>query len=370
VLLVAPLPPPVGGIASWTKNVMTYFQALEKKEVNLQLCDSSNKNRRITSRSTLQRIYQGIQNSFRIYKQVKNSLVNKPDVIHLVSSASFSVLKDLLILNLAKRNKIPVVTHWRFGRIPELSEQKNWEYKLLAKVINKSAFSIVIDKQSYNTLVDNGFTNILQMPNPLAADLGEKTAYLKQNYVPRPVNELLFVGHVVVDKGVFELVEACTRIQEVKQLTLVGPYEIEIQNQLTDIAKERVNGTWLKFTGALDKVEVMKLMQAHAILVLASYSEGFPNAVLEGEGNGCAIIGSFVGAIPEMLDIDSEKPCGICVPHKNTEALEEAIRKCIANSAEVRSMGINGLNKVLNSYTMDKVFSEYVHYWKKSVTKA
>lgn len=364
--MVAPLPPPVGGIASWTKNVTSYYQSLEEKEINLFLCDSSNKNRRITSRSTLQRIYQGIKNSFRIYTQVKLNLALKPDVIHLVSSASFSVLKDFLILRLAKRNNIPVVTHWRFGRIPELSQQKNWEYKLLSKVIHKSAFSIVIDKKSYTTLIDNGFTNVLQMPNPLAADLGKHTAYLKENYAPRPANKLLFVGHVVIDKGVFELVEACVGIQNVNQLTLVGPYETEIYNQLIEIAKKRDNGAWLKFTGALEKNEVMKLMQSHAILALPSFTEGFPNVVLEGLGMGCAIIGSFVGAIPEMIDHDTEYASGICIPHKNTDALQKAIKQLINEPEIIKRMGTNGLQKVLNSYTMQHVFSEYVHYWKKA----
>lgn len=363
VLLVAPLPPPIGGIASWTLNVTAYHKSLESKDINLTLCDSSSKGRRITSRSHLVRIYVGIINSFKIYQRVKNYIKNKPDVIHLVSSASFSLLKDLLIIKLAKRNSIPVITHWRFGRIPQLAEHNNWEFKLLRRVIQKSSRSIVIDLTSYSTLIKKGFTNVIQMPNPIAADVGHQTKALVDNYKKRPTGDILFVGHVVTGKGVFELVEACTPNQMVNRLTLIGPYEEHTKDTLLAIAKERNNGSWLSFLGALDKPEVLEKMREHSIIALPSYTEGFPNVVLEGMAMGTAIIGTYVGAIPEMLDVKSIHPCGICVPHQNTEELKKAIEYAVNNPKKMEEMAKNGLKKVLSSYTMEQVFAEYHEHW-------
>ncbi len=367
VLLVSPLPPPVGGIATWTVNVTNYHKSLESPVIYLSHCDSSSKGRRITSRSSFARIYVGIINSFKIYKRVRKHIKNKPDVIHLVSSASFSVLKDLLIIRLAKRNKIPVITHWRFGRIPQLAEKNNWEYKLLSRIIKKSNRSIVIDLTSYNTLLKKGFTNVLQMPNPIAADVGEQSKILVDTYKVRPPGHILFVGHVVREKGIFELVEACTPNQKIDRLTLVGPYEEHIKEALLDIAKNRSNGSWLKFEGALNKPEVLEHMRAHSIVALPSYTEGFPNVVLEAMASGAAVVGTSVGAIPEMLDVKTEQTCGICVPHKNTEELKGAIEYASNNPAIMQTMAKNGINKVLASYTMEQVFNEYTQHWLNAV---
>lgn len=363
VLLVSPLPPPVGGIATWTVNVTTYHKSLESSDINLSHCDSSSRGRRITSRSHFVRIYVGMVNSIKIYKKVRNYIKNKPDVIHLVSSASLSLLKDLLIIRLAKKNKIPVITHWRFGRIPQLVEQNNWEYKLLCRVIQNSYRSIVIDLTSYTTLIKKGFTNVLQMPNPMAADVGQQSKVLVENYNKRPSGNILFVGHVVRGKGVFELVEACTQIPMVNNLTLVGPYEEHIKETLLGIAKARNEGSWLSFLGTLDKFEVLERMKNHSIVTLPSHSEGFPNTLIEAMASGAAAVATHVGAIPEMLDIKSSQPCGLCVPPENPQELKNAIEFAVTNPDTMEEMGKNGLKKALSSYTMEQVFAQYCKHW-------
>ncbi len=368
VVLVAPLPPPIGGIASWTVNVTDYYKTLENKEIALTLCDSSSKHRRITSRSQFTRIYTGIINSFRIYKKVKNLIKNKPDIIHLVSSASYSLLKDLLIIRLAKQNNIPVIAHWRFGRIPQLAEQPNWEYKLISKVIKKSKYSIVLDLLSYNTLISKGFTNICQMPNPISIGVANQCITVNENYQKRPPGNILFVGHVVKQKGVFELVEACAVIEKVECLTLVGPYEEHTKVALMEIAKKRASGAWLIFEGALEKSKVLEKMRAHSMVALPSYTEGFPNVVLEGMAMGAAIIATNVGAIPQMLDIESKQKCGLCVKPKNTEELTKAIEYAVTSPNKLQEMGQNGIKKVLANYTMQKVFSDYQKLWRSNTT--
>lgn len=370
VLLVSPLPPPVGGIASWTVNVLNYYNQSSKENIELALCDSSNKERRITSRSYFTRIYSGIINSLKTFNKVKKNLKHNPDVIHLVSSSSYSLLKDLLIIRLARRKNIATVTHWRFGRIPDLATRNNWEYKLLCHVIKKSTHSIVIDSKSFNLLKEKGFTNVLNVPNPIADELGLIAETIFHELKPRIANHLLFVGHVVTQKGIYELVEACKNSDKKIRLTIIGPYEEEVKQRLLTISENSKKGSWLEFLGALDKEEVLKHMKEHPILVLPSYTEGFPNVVLEAMAMGCAVIGTNVGAIPEMLDIGSETPSGICVPHGNTLALEEAINELIERPEIIQEFGRNGIRKVLDYYSMKVIFSKYCEVWNISLRKA
>lgn len=68
--------------------------------------------------------------------------------MHITSSASLSLPKDIRLLKKARRKVIRTVIQFRFGRIPELSKNMNWEWKLLVKVIRLADVTIVIDQQS------------------------------------------------------------------------------------------------------------------------------------------------------------------------------------------------------------------------------
>ena len=369
IILVSPLPPPVGGIASWTPNIINYFANGESK-IELTLLNSALKGKSITSNSLVKRFYSGIYNSLWINIEFRKLLKNnKPSLIHLVSSSSLALFKDYLLVTLAKKLKIPVILHWRFGRIPSLAAQGNWEWKLLNVVIKTSTLSIVIDSKSYNTLSNAGFTNIVNIPNPLGLDIEQKSRALFGKFNQRQQDQLIFVGHILRSKGVYELIEACSQLPLIKKLLLIGPCEENVKKDLRAIARKRENGVWLNLVGELSKDQVLEHMFISPVLVLPSYTEGFPNAVLEGMAMGCAVIATDVGAIPEMLDIQSINPCGICIPPHNVEKLKEAILELVIDPSKIEAMGKNGMERVLNNYTFERIAEKYKTVWENASNK-
>ena len=363
VLLISPLPPPIGGIASWTPNIIKFF-ASNGSNIELTLLNSALKGKTITSNSLIKRYYSGIYSFVWINITFKRLIRdNKPSLIHLVSSSSLALYKDYFLIGLARMFKIPVVMHWRFGRIPALADSRNWEWKLLKAVIRRSCISIVIDSKSYKTLQNAGFKNIVNIPNPLGMDIEQKSKAIFGKLNLRQKNRLIFVGHIVRSKGVYELVEACSQLPIVHELSLIGPGEEDIKHELEAIASKRENGTWFKLIGALNKDQVLEQMIYSPVLILPSYTEGFPNAVLEGMAMGCAVIATDVGAIPEMLNVQSKNPCGICVTPKHVEKLKEAILELMHDPAKMEEMGRNGVERVLSTYTMEKIAVKYECVW-------
>jgi glycosyltransferase involved in cell wall biosynthesis len=363
VLLISPLPPPVGGIATWTPNIINYF-ARDENNITMTLLNSALRGKSITSNSLALRVYSGIYTFlWIIFKFRKIIKVSRPGIIHLVSSSSLALFKDYVLVRLAKNLKIPVIMHWRFGRIPSLAAKRNWEWKLLNAVIKRSAFSIVIDSQSYNTLQNEGFSNIVNIPNPLGLDIEQKSKVLHGRINERQQAQLIYVGHILRSKGVYELTEACSQLPFVKNLLLIGPCEENVRKELKAVARKRDNGVWLNLIGELNKDQVLEYMFTSPVLVLPSYTEGFPNAVIEGMAMGCAIIATDVGAIPEMLDIKSKKPCGICVPPYNVNMLKEAISELMLDPKKTEVMGKNGVAKVFNNYTFEKIAEQYISVW-------
>ncbi len=92
---------------------------------------------------------------------------------------------------------------------------------------------------------------------------------------------------------------------------------------------------------------------------MPSYSEGFPNVILEAMACFCAIISTKVGAIPYILDNNS----GICVESKNTEQLNNAITHLLSNEDLRFEIGMNAFNKVKNEYSIDKIGTEIKNIW-------
>jgi glycosyltransferase involved in cell wall biosynthesis len=190
---------------------------------------------------------------------------------------------------------------------------------------------------------------------------------LVSNDIKRNINRIVFFGHIIRSKGVYELVEVCSQIKQVEELVLIGPYEEDTKRKLSILANKSDKGVCLKLTGILNKKDVLQQMLLSQIIVLPSYTEGFPNVVLEAMSMGCAVVATNVGAIPEMLALESEKPCGICVPPRNIEMLKAAILTLINDPGKAEIMGNNGKERVLNNYTLEKVISQYKSVWEEAL---
>jgi glycosyltransferase involved in cell wall biosynthesis len=365
ILLLSPLPPPSGGIASWTFNLLEY----SKKHLNgieIYNQDTGLKYREILNDNVLYRIYYGLFEGFKIFRELKRNIKsNKPDIIHLTSTPSLALIKDYFILGIAKRNRIPLVLHWHFGSMPSIFQVNNWERKLISYIIRECSQNILIDSESYRTLAREGFANIAYIPNPVSLKLEDKIrAYTEIPVKPGKIS-LTFVGHVIREKGIYELVEACCLIPEIEELKIIGSFYPSVKEELEILSGKKSSNEWLKFYGNLGNDEVLEIIHNSNILILPSYTEGFPMVILEAMAMGCAVIATDVGAIPEMLAIVSDKPCGICVPPRNVGKLKEALINMISDLAGTHQMGRHGRDRVLLNYTFTQVMELFKFSWKK-----
>jgi glycosyltransferase involved in cell wall biosynthesis len=369
ILILSPYPPPSGGIATWTKNLLADIAATGYDNEIIHHNTAYNL-KEITKFDLWSRIIYGFRELRLLLRDLETKVhTEHPDVIHLTSSASLALIKDYFIIKKAAQYRIPVITHWRFGRIPELAETRNWEWKLLNLVIRNSAYSIVIDERSYKTLIDNEFNNVVRIPNFLGLKFGKSSDLMNSDQRVRKSNSVLYVGHLIRKKGVFELVNACAALPEVGELIMAGEYETGIKDELMTLARMREDGKWLTITGNVGHDVVQDLMSSVSILTLPSHTEGFPNVLIEGMAMGCAIVATNVGAVPEILAVDSDNPCGICIPAGNTELLRDALSSVLADPDRLKELGGNGEKRVQNNYTFAKVFADYDSVWQKAFSE-
>ncbi|MCD9027357.1 glycosyltransferase [Luteimonas sp. BDR2-5] len=82
--------------------------------------------------------------------------------------------------------------------------------------------------------------------------------------------------------------------------------------------------------------DVPGLLMAHRICVLSTHYEGMPLALLEGMAAGCAVVGSAVPGVREVIDDGVD---GRLVPEADPEALADVLATLLQSEAEAARLG-------------------------------
>lgn len=359
ILILSPLPPPVGGIASWTENLIDYISK-EKIPCVIHL-NIAIRFKSITQKKKAIRLISGtIDSLILFYKFINYYIKYRPKIVHLTTPASYALFKDVMLSIMCQLFGIKLINHFHFGRIPELALHSNWEWKMIKILTRISYCSIVLDSLSQDELKKCYLGNVYTVPNPCSKEV---ELIARKEIKTIETKDLIFVGHVIPQKGVFELVESIILMEQNVNLTIVGPFEDSIKEKLMTIAQKKDFGSWLRFNGVMSRGEILELMQKSYALVLPSYSEGFPNVILESLACGCPVISTNVGAIPEMLSIGKDSQCGLCIPIHDIDSLKDSINYLYANPNKRTEFAINGKKKVLENYTMSCVYKQYDSIW-------
>ena len=138
----------------------------------------------------------------------------------------------------------------------------------------------------------------------------------------------VFVGRIVGDKGINELVAAFDKISSETskvKLLLVGPYEEDL-DPLSELTMKRMRENENILSVGYQQDVRLFLAVSHC-LVFPSYREGFPNVVMQA---GAMELPSIVTDINGCNEIISHEKNGLIVPVKSAEALYLAMNQVIS----------------------------------------
>ena len=158
----------------------------------------------------------------------------------------------------------------------------------------------------------------------------------------------VFVGRIVRDKGINELIAAFDHLHKEHQdtrLVLVGRREDNLDPVSSDTLKRIEQGDGIIAVGGQHDVRPF-YAEADA-LVFPSYREGFPNVVIEAGAMGLPSIVTDINGSREII-IDGKN--GIIIPPRDEQALYQAMKHCVENPDEIRSMAANARPLIASRY--------------------
>lgn len=179
----------------------------------------------------------------------------------------------------------------------------------------------------------------------------------------------VFVGRLVGDKGINELVSAFFQLQTPNsKLLLVGPFEAELDPLLPETLKIIESDPNIISVGF--QADVRPYFAISDCLVFPSYREGFPNVVMQA---GAMELPSIVTDINGCNEIIIEGKNGILIPVKNVELLLVAMQKMYTDNLFYRLIKQNARLMIQLRYEQQLVWEalleEYIRILKEMELK-
>jgi len=274
----------------------------------------------------------------------------------------------------AKLAGVPIRLHTVAG-LP-LLETTDFKRKIL-NIVEKITYSCATkvypnSKGLKEIIIKNNFTNSTKLKvlangssngidtsffNPQLVTQIQKETLNKQLGIQQEDFVFVFIGRLVGDKGVNELVSAFKKLQNAS-LLLVGPLETDLdplrKNTLQEIEKNP-NIISVGF-----QQDVRPYFAISDCLVFPSYREGFPNVVMQAGAMGLPSIVSNINGCNEII---KEGENGWIIPVKDTVAILNAMKNCLTNSEQFNKVKENARQLIVDRYEQkivwDAILEEY-----------
>ncbi len=202
----------------------------------------------------------------------------------------------------------------------------------------------------YNLAVKSGIRkDKLSVINNFASPeyLLNKPEYSNQNY-------FLYAGRLVKEKGLEHLLEAFSRMPEIK-LKIAGE---GVNKKALEKLAGKLNLSNVEFLGLKTLSELELLYKNSIATILPSVcSEVFGLTIVESFVFGKPVIASNIGGIPEVI---SDNYNGFLVSPGNAEEIKQAVLKLYNNNPLAVEMGINARKTIEERFTTEIYFEKLV----------
>jgi glycosyltransferase involved in cell wall biosynthesis len=344
VVYLSPLPPPGGGMGTWTRILLG--RGLPGGWTPLLVDTRLPARRRPFERP---RLIAEARRATRIGLSLLRALLReRPALVHVnVAPLDPGVYRDLVCVVLARLCRVPVVLQ-HHGLVARLEEPGRGRLRrALVAAARLAALNLVLNEASASFLRRRTRRAVALLPNFF--DHTETPARPPAPRAPGARPRAAFVGPLTAAKGAAALVAAARELPEV-DFQLFGPAAPELALLLESAPTNVV------VRGEVDHATLVAELRRSHVLVLPSEHEGFPLAVAEAMAVGLPVVATPVGAIPEMI----EDGRGGTLSSRDPERLARDLRELLADEERRLAQGRFNQRKAHRLYAYGVVAARLV----------
>ncbi|HEX6733896.1 MAG TPA: glycosyltransferase family 4 protein [Azonexus sp.] len=282
------------------------------------------------------------------------------DVVHVNTSLNRRAWwRDFAYMLVARLFGVPVLCQVHGGSLPRFSAAAGFFAPLLHAMLRLPDILVVLARselESYRRLVPG--QPVVLLPN--AIDPRSYAALDRPAPDGRPL-QLLYIGRLSREKGLYEALGGLrlARVHGIAaRLTIAGagPDAAALRNKVGQLDLERD----VRFVNPVFGEAKLALLARCDALLLPSYSEGLPYALLECMAAGMPAIVTPVGAIPDVV---VERQHGLFVPPRDMPSIARAIAHLAGDPGRLAQMGAACRQRIAATYSVDRLSEEFTRLY-------
>jgi glycosyltransferase involved in cell wall biosynthesis len=178
--------------------------------------------------------------------------------------------------------------------------------------------------------------------------------YRSIHNLPKNAIVITFVGRLIVEKGVLELIEAVkSLLHAYKNLYLMIAGDGPLKSRINKLPKRII------YLGRVEHDNVMGLLSETDILVLPSrFPEGLPTILLEAGSIGCAVIATPKGGTKEVI---TDERFGIIIDNNEILTIRKALISLINNPEKRADLAENLRKRIRENFDWEIIFNRLIN---------
>lgn len=177
--------------------------------------------------------------------------------------------------------------------------------------------------------------------------------------IPPPARIVGFVGRLVAEKGILELLAAVPKIRQripEAHFLFIGRADTDKPDALTEeVAEQYGVAGHCTFAGFQQETSLFYALMD--VFVLPSHRESFPRAPMEASAMGIPCV---VTDIPGCREVVAAERSGLLVPLGDVSALADAVVALLSDSEKAQQMGAEARNLALERFDEKRVFGRVI----------
>ena len=351
VLILGPHRAAVSGVSTHLNLLLGSSLAEDYEMVHFQVGSEGRKE------NVLMRLVRLLVAPFALFAAI---LFRHAAIVHINTSLNpRAYWRDLAFLWVAKLLRARVVYQVHGGALPQrFFEKSSLLTAFLRWTLNTPDVVVVlaqVELDAYRRFIPK--QHVALMPNGIDCRPYTQVPIVRsRNDLPL---RLLYIGRHAREKGLYETFQGLRLAHELgidARLVVAGAGPEE--QRLRRYAQALGIAGRITFAGPVFGEDKVKLFAGADVMLLPSYSEGLPYALLEAMAAGIPVIATPVGAIPDVVAHGTH---GYLVPVRDGKAIAEAIAALGANREQLSWMSRACRRRIRAAYDIERLAREFSH---------